>query len=112
MGDSLIDDVVREVFDIDHVFPVEFLKEEKKHEGFWSRLWNSVRNAFGVRRSTVAPRDHKQGAADEGGSRPGPDEAAGCRGVPDAKGNWLCTFGREAGCGGDGSAGCDGRRHR
>lgn len=112
MGDSLIDDVVREVFDIDHVFPVEFLKEEKKHEGFWSRLWNSVRNAFGLRRSTVAAGADQPGAADEGGSRPGPVEAAGCGGVQDVKGNWLCTFGREAGCGGDGRAGCDGRRHR
>ena len=79
MGDSLIDDVVREVFDIDHVFPVEFLKEEK-HEGFWSRLWNAVRNAFGFRRSAVAPRDHQPGAADEGGSRPGPSKDECLRG--------------------------------
>ncbi|NBT75736.1 MAG: hypothetical protein EBT15_07175 [Betaproteobacteria bacterium] len=67
---DLVDEVVREVFDIPHVFPVEFHKEEKhgKKSGFWRKVRDFLWMCLGFRRANLASGVDKQGAAGSGGS--------------------------------------------
>jgi hypothetical protein len=85
--DFLLDETVDAIlnqFDVEHVFPKEFLKEEKR-DGFWKRWRDSIAAFFGFRRRAAPPSGDQPGVSDGGGGEPGAGHPAdqGC--VPSSK---------------------------
>ena len=69
--DFLLDETVDAIlnqFDVEHVFPTEFLKEEIKDERtFWRRWRDSIAAFLGFRRRTAPPSGDQSGVSDGGG---------------------------------------------
>jgi hypothetical protein len=70
-------DAILDRFEVEHVFPTEFLKEEKDERGFWRRLRDSIAAFFGFGRRPVSVGDREPRTDDAvGGSTRAPIEAS------------------------------------
>jgi hypothetical protein len=86
-SDLLLSETVDEIlnqFDVEHVFPKEFLKEEKR-DGFWKRWRDSIAALFGFRRRAAPPSADQSGVRYGGGDEPGAGHPASQGSLPSAK---------------------------
>jgi hypothetical protein len=85
--DCLLDETVDAIlnqFDVEHVFPTEFLKEEKK-DGYWKRWKDWIAARLGFRGRPSPQSAGEQGVSDGGGDEHGAGHPADQGRVPSAK---------------------------
>ena len=65
-------DEIASLFELEHAFPVTFIKEEEKDErGFWRRLWDSIKARLRPRGRGVPKVHDQQGDDSPSGSQSG-----------------------------------------